>query len=154
MAYSADVVANAFLKLAKEEQKGLTNMQLQKLVYIAHGFCLAMLSRPLFFNNVHAFEWGPVIPKLYKQLRKYGSGIITEEISTIDEPILSAAPEMAVIRGVWGSYGNFTGAKLSSITHQEGTPWSLTWKSIQFGVIENDLIASHYQQMLNEQTIG
>ncbi len=154
MAYSAIAVANAFLKLAKEEGKELTNMQLQKLVYIAHGYCLAMLGQPLFYNNVHAFEWGPVIPKLYKQLRKYGAGKVTEEVSTDEEPVLSPTPEMAVIQGVWKSYGDFSGAKLSAITHRDKTPWSLTWKDNQFGVIDNDLIAEHYQQMLNEQTAG
>lgn len=154
MAYSAVAVANAFLKLAKDNDKTLTNMQLQKLVYIAHGYCLAMLGQPLFYNNVHAFEWGPVIPKLYKQLRRYGAGNITEEISTNDEPIISPMPEMAIIRGVWNSYGNFSGPKLSTITHREGTPWSITWKDNQFGVIDNDLIAEHYRQLLNEQQIG
>ena len=153
MAYSAIAVANAFLNLAKEEGKELTNMQLQKLVYIAHGYCLAMLGHPLFYNNVHAFEWGPVIPKLYKQLRKYGSGKITEEIPNDEEPIISTVREMEIIRGVWSLYQNFSGAKLSAITHREGTPWSLTWKNNQFGVIYDNLIAEHYQQMLNEQKV-
>lgn len=153
MAYSAIAVANAFLQLAKQNGKTLTNMQVQKLVYIAHGYSLALLHKPLFYNNVHAFEWGPVIPKLYTQLRKFGNSKISEEIPVEDEPIQPTSAEMDVIREVWKIYGNFTGAKLSAITHREGTPWSKTWQTTKFGVIDDDKIADYYREMLNEQTV-
>jgi uncharacterized phage-associated protein len=152
MRYSASTIANAFLKLAKRDGKKLDNMQLQKLVYIAHGYNLARLGKPLFFNNVHAFEWGPVIPALYKALRKYGAGEVRGPIETKDTIPPFGGAEMQIVEEVWKAYGGLSGPSLSSITHKAGTPWSQTWEGNKFGVIPNDLIAAHYSTLLNERS--
>lgn len=152
MTYSAASVANAFLDLAERDGVRLTNMQLQKLVYIAHGWSLALLGKPLFYNNVHAWEWGPVIPKLYKPLRKYGAGQVTDPVPSEEPSVEPGSPEMSVVEGVWKAYGNFSGPQLSAITHKEGTPWSETWSTDKYGIIPPDLIADHYRHLLNERT--
>ncbi len=149
--YSAESVANAFLELARRNGKFLTNMQLQKLVYIAHGYSLAKLGKPLFHNNIHAFEWGPVIPNLYKTLRHYGAGEVKELIPTDAAPISEDGAEMEIIREVWQDYGDFSGLQLSDLTHRKGTPWSETWRINQFGVISDELIGEHYRQDLYER---
>lgn len=149
--YSAIAVANAFIELAKKEGKQLTNMQLQKLVYVAHGWCLALLRKPLFYNDVKAWEWGPVIPKLYNRLKKYGSGFVTDSIATNDSPIDPRTEDMSLIQSVWDAYKEFDGPQLSAMTHAEGTPWDETWKSIRYGEISNEKIAEHYRQLANER---
>ncbi len=149
--YSAESVANAFLDLARRDGKFLTNMQLQKLVYIAHGYSLAKLGKPLFHNNIHAFEWGPVIPNLYKTLKRYGAGEVKELIPTDAAPISGDTEEMEIIREVWQDYGEFSGWELSDLTHRKGTPWSETWRNNPFGVISDELIAEYYRQDLYER---
>ncbi len=149
--YSAESVANAFLDLARRSGKILTNMQLQKLVYIAHGYCLAKLRQPLFHNNIHAFEWGPVIPNLYKTLRRYGAGEVKDHILTNEPPIAENSQEMEIIKEVWEEYGQFSGLELSDLTHRQGSPWSETWRTNQFGVISDELIAEHYRRDLYER---
>ncbi|HLL72320.1 MAG TPA: type II toxin-antitoxin system antitoxin SocA domain-containing protein [Pyrinomonadaceae bacterium] len=151
MPHDAKAVANVFYKLANNEGKKLTNMQLQKLVYIAHGFNLAVAGEPLFTDEVHAWEFGPVIPDLYEELKKYGAGEVKARLLTRTPPIKSDNPEMDVINAVWGSYGKFTGPQLSAMTHKEGTPWSETWKKQPYGEIRNELIAEHYRKLLDEQ---
>jgi uncharacterized phage-associated protein len=149
--YSAEPVANAFLDLARRDGKFLTNMQLQKLVYIAHGYSLAKLRQPLFYNNIHAFEWGPVIPNLYKTLQKYRAGEVKDYILTNEPPISEDSQEMEIIREVWQDYGELSGFELSALTHRPGTPWSETWRTNQFGVIPDELIAEYYRQDLYER---
>src|SRR5712691_11530985 len=79
MSYSALTVANTFLDLATQEGKYVTNMKLQKLVYIAHGYYLAYRAgEPLIFEDVKAWQWGPVIVELYEALRQYGAHIVSE----------------------------------------------------------------------------
>lgn len=149
--YSAESVANSFLDLAHRNGKFLTNMQLQKLVYIAHGYSLAKLRRPLFHNNIHAFEWGPVIPNLYKTLKQYGAGEVANYILTNEPPVSEDSQEMEIIKEVWQDYGELSGLELSALTHRTGTPWSKTWRTNQFGVIPDELIAEYYRQDLYER---
>src|ERR1700733_9870675 len=103
MSYSAKAVANAFLDLAQERGRSLTNMGLQKLVYIAHGYYLGSNNRPLFDDEVEAWQYGPVIPTLYNTLKCYGAEVVTERIPILFD-IAPNGPGMGPIRGVWKTY--------------------------------------------------
>ncbi|MCC6589757.1 MAG: SocA family protein [Bryobacterales bacterium] len=150
---SAHVVANAFLALAREENRALTNMQLQKLVFLAQGYCLAILGRPLYYHRIHAWQWGPVIPKLYKVLQRYGSGDVTEplEVPQSEEDQEIGPDEQKIIRAVWNAYKSYSGAQLSALTHRKGTPWSETWAKEKFGVIPEEVIADYYRGLVGNR---
>lgn len=66
-------VANAFLMLSKNNGVLLNQMQLQKLVYIAHGWNLAIYNSPLTEDEIIATDYGPIYPKLQKALTRYGA---------------------------------------------------------------------------------
>ena len=51
---------------------------------------------------------GPVVPKLYKELQKYGSGQVTEELAAEDE-LDPASDEYQVLSGVWNAYRGYSG---------------------------------------------
>ena len=53
---SAKTVANEFLRLAREEGSTVTNMKLQKLVYIAEGWYLALYDLPLYREDTSGLE--------------------------------------------------------------------------------------------------
>lgn len=150
MSWTHHKIANEFLARARRDQRALTNMQVQKLVFIAHGFALALMDQALVSQDVHAFEFGPVFPRLYKSLRKYGSGNVTDDIPVSPE---EEAPvdedEAKVIDAVWTAYGTFSGSKLSSITHMKGTPWDQVYHQAPFTVIPNDVIRDYYAEKLH-----
>src|SRR3990167_3308538 len=77
MANLADVV-NAFLLLddRADSSDGISNLKLQKLVYYAQGFFLAMHETPLFENDIEAWTHGPVVPELYRQFKEFGRNSI------------------------------------------------------------------------------
>jgi uncharacterized phage-associated protein len=75
--YSVEDIANYFLCKAqdedKPEQRHLSNLKLQKLLYYAQGLYLAAYGSPLFRDAIIAWQYGPVIPSLYSKYRKHGS---------------------------------------------------------------------------------
>ena len=148
-AYSANAVGNSFLALAVEQGRSLTNMQVQKLVFLAHGYMLGLFDEPLYANDTHAWQWGPVIPRLYKAMQKFGSGFVTGNLPAEDSVPATDEKAWSVIKAVWEGYGHRSGAELSAITHKSGSPWEQAWRTAKFSVIPQESIADYYRSMVS-----
>lgn len=131
-------------------------MKLQKLVYFAHGWYLALTNeQPLIEEAVKAWNFGPVIPPLYNRLKRYGNGVVTDYIKEKDpktgQEIPAPEPHegftRSVLLRVWQVYGHMDGVQMSYLTHKEGTPWEKIWRKEKYGVIPNELIAEHFRQL-------
>lgn len=144
---SPEAVANEFLALARRDGRALTNMKLQKLVYIAHGYTLAILDEPLIARSPQAWQYGPVFPSLYRELREFGSGEVTGELEASDRVTDDVQKE--VIVGVWDAYGGRTGVQLSALTHKPGSPWAKHYNGERSVAIPDEVIKEHYDQLLN-----
>src|SRR5690606_17024633 len=71
---SCFAVANYFLSQSNADAGDLiSNLKLQKLVYYAQGFSLALLDEPLFEDEIEAWMHGPVVPALYREFKTHGS---------------------------------------------------------------------------------
>lgn len=135
MRYSAKAIANYFIEIANREGKQLSPMKLQKLVYFAHGWYLALYDEPLLDEKVEAWRYGPVVPSLYHEFKSYGSGKIDHYATDIDlddfEIVTPKVPNdrelKAFLEKVWEVYGGFSAVQLSNMTHEPNTPWASTW---------------------------
>ena len=152
MSVSPEAIANEFIDLSKEERDhSLSNLKLQKLVYIAHGFYLGFCGEPLSNTSAQAWKYGPVFPSLYQNLKKYGSGVVTDYVKTDDE-IHKNSYESEFIRGVWESYGDLSAVALVARTHKSGTPWDKVWKENEGrrATISDELIREHFEELIAE----
>ena len=147
----ARTVANRFLELAREQGRSLTPMQVVKLVYIAHGWMLALTGRPLIPQPVEAWQYGPVVRDVYNGVRSYGRGPVQAAMWAPQETLDHQENDM--VGQVFRLYGNMDAISLSNITHMPETPWAQTYRPRSFGtVIPNDLIAAHYQRLSRERS--
>ena len=167
--FSVRAIANYFINRSMKDGTEITHMKIQKLSYIAHGWCLALLDRPLIRDSVEAWEYGPVYPGLYHELKAYGREPISEEICdlVVEDGKLILVPAsikresedadqenriVALLDRVWEVYSLFSAIKLSAMTHEKGTPWydmvskypELKQRSLP---IPRDLIKRHYQEL-------
>lgn len=170
MPYDVRAVANFFLDRADEAGQKLDHMKLQKLVYIAHGWHLAVTRQPLFFERVEAWPYGPVIPDLYHALKQHGRRPIQERLLVVDLKTFDSVPaaletiggegdvvqSQDIMRRVWGSYGSLSALQLSTLTHKTGSPWDKVAKLNETSeprgfVIPEDLIREHYTSLAAER---
>ena len=93
MAMSAQQVADYFLASADEEEL-VTNMKLQKLLYYAQGFHLAVHGEPLFHDPIVAWSHGPVVPEVYHRFKHNGSSGISMEQAPGFDPFASAQNQL------------------------------------------------------------
>ena len=137
MADWSPAIANEFIRRARADGRALTQRHLQKLVYIAHGWNLAVNGKPLTVDTPKAGDFGPVYTELWGALRDYGGEPVLREIRNSDftfgffdqDPQGHAvarldAEEVAVIDRVYRVYGKFQAFQLSALTHHPGTPWT------------------------------
>lgn len=115
-------VANYFLaKVNPEFGDLISNLKLQKLVYYAQGFSLAILGEPLFDEPIEAWEHGPVVPELYHAYKGYGAEPIPPVSFAIIDGVFDEE-QLDVLEQVHAVYGQFSAWKLRNMTHEE-KPW-------------------------------
>ena len=160
MAYKAAAIANYFIRKAGKKHE-LTPMKLQKLVYIAHGWYLAIYDEPLIEELVEAWKFGPVIQSLYYELRKYGADPVTEEIKDVvfvdgtykfeAVPVPTDENVTELLDAVWKNYSRYSAFELSNLTHQIGTPWYKVYnnknKTEKTAIIEDQAIRKHFIEL-------
>lgn len=115
-------VADYFLSLVDSEAgDSLSNLKLQKLVYYAQGFSLALLGRPLFPEEIQAWQHGPVVAELYRSLKNHGADPVPPPPNGINR---DDYPEeiRQLLDEVYAVYGQFSASKLRNMTHEE-LPW-------------------------------
>ncbi len=157
MTYSSLQVANTFIDLAAAESSDIDVMKLLKLVYLAHGWNLAITDAPLINEFVEAWRYGPVIPSIYHEFKSYGNYPITGKGTDFmgdNTPINRDDFDFKLIQKVWNEYKRLTGIQLSNQEHEPDTPWSKTWR---YGIphnthIPNQLIQSYFEQLAAAHT--
>ena len=158
-------IANYFINRANDEGVDLTPMKLVKLVYISHGWYLAMKNESLIDEGVQAWKYGPVVPSVYRSFKEYKDGqvtrpayIFTDQVQIIT-PIVLEEDKIEFLNDIWKVYKKYNGLQLSTLTHQKDTPWYEVWhncngKNKDSVPIPNQLIKEHYQQKLNNPVEG
>ncbi len=163
MSAHSTAVANEFLKLAKKVNRPLTQMHLQKLVYIANGWNLAIDHVPLTEDSPCAWDYGPVYPDLRDALKSYGRDPVDKPIKFGDFIIFSEnsdeevsgnflQKESELIDKVFEVYGGFHAFKLSALTHEKDTPWYNIYMTQKHrgGEIPNEEIKAHFITIADE----
>lgn len=144
--YDSIAVSNYFIRKANEEGVGATPMKILKLVYLAHGWYLGNFKEPLINENVLAWKYGPVIREVYNAFRIYGSSHVSAPHIKVSSDFTDIEAD-AFLDYVWHRYKSHDGLYLSSITHEENSPWDITYKTNgQGAIIPTDLIRDYYVQ--------
>jgi uncharacterized phage-associated protein len=103
-----------------EEEAGISNLKLQKLLYYAKGFHQALFDDALFPEELKAWTYGPVVPDIYHEYKKYGAAPISEleydPIKKFDDE------QLELLNEVWSVFGQFSAWKLRDMSHNE-SPW-------------------------------
>ena len=153
---SAGQVGNYILDLADKDNRPVTPLKLQKLVYITFGWALVLEEIKLFEENIEAWEHGPVIPSLFHQFKVYRNNPIKgrsfngwhQDGSVIFDLKPKDKKARKVIKGTWSAYGKRTAGQLRRLTHAPGTPWSQVYEEgSRYQHIEFDSIKVHYLEL-------
>lgn len=117
----------------------ISNLKLQKLLYYAHGWSLAIHNRAAFDDVVSAWQWGPVVESAYHHFKPFGkSAVLLERAPEVArDPLLDALVEV---------YGERSTVHLMELTHEE-TPWKRHYREGLRGItIPDDEIKRFFEE--------
>ena len=112
--------ANFLLIECRERGDVLTNLKLQKLLYYAQAWYLAIHNKPLFKEDFQAWVHGPALPSQYKRFKRFEWRPILEE--DIAKPVLKDALIADHLLEIVNVFGIETASSLELMTHNE-KPW-------------------------------
>lgn len=78
-----DAVELAYLivNMSVDNRDYISNLKLQKLLYLIQVEYIRIYGQPLFENKIEAWRYGPVVPSVYREFSKFGGGVIDQKIS-------------------------------------------------------------------------
>lgn len=95
------------------------NLKIQKLLYYCQAVHLVLNnSKPLFTDEIQAWQYGPVVPNVYHKYKKYGLDLVPPQKQRHELD----SEELKTVGIVLDYYGNMSGTRLINKTHQE-SPW-------------------------------
>lgn len=112
-------VADYLLWLADRDRIGIDHLKLQKLVYYAQGFHLGSTGDPLFSEELHAWQYGPVSPDLWQRF-SYRRDYLEAPESPNEGAFTEREREVVTL--VHERFREVSGIELFRRTHEEA-PW-------------------------------
>lgn len=117
--HTANDIADWFLAtLDRSAGDAITHLKLQKLVYYAQAWSLALLDRPLFDEDLQAWTHGPVARSVWQRFREQGWQALPPP-----ELVPDVEPEVeALLDDIADAYGEQSALRLEELTQSED-PW-------------------------------
>jgi uncharacterized phage-associated protein len=112
-------VATWFLKnIDRSAGDSVTHLKLQKLVYYAQAWSLALLKRPFFEEDFQAWAHGPVAPSVYRAFAVFG----WDSLPSVARDVEFDDDQSNLLKEIADIYGQYQAKQLEGMTHAE-TPW-------------------------------
>lgn len=150
--YNIEDIADFFLKIVdRESDSVITPLKLQKILYYAQGYYLAIHDSELFPEEFEAWAHGPVNEKIYNKYKDLGYQSIpapSYEIKDFSKELID------FLTDIWETFGIYDGRYLEEQTHKED-PWILARKGYEPGercceIITKTSMKEYFKKVLNE----
>ena len=149
-------VAKYILNLINEDYgETISNLKLQKILYYIQGYFLAYFDKPLFEDKIVAWAYGPVVPSVYNEYKKYGNNSLPVHEITQEEYHMFinnlSKNELGLIQQVFETYIDYSAYNLVNMTHSE-TPWNsaLIDGKATGNEIDNDIIKFFFKSKISK----
>lgn len=125
MWYSALEVARYVITKCSEAGKPVSNLKLQKMLYFLWVEFYRQTGRTLFYDDICAWQFGPVVPEVYYEYCSYAGRPINVIYHTTD----ISPRDRRVLDGIIDEYMEVPVNTLINRTHALGTAWDLTYRN-------------------------
>ena len=124
-ATTAQKVAGYLVFISQRHGDPITNLKLQKLLYYAQGWHLALCGRRLFREQIQAWLRGPVVYEVWQNYNSYRWRPITRRVRP---PPMGDATRV-YLNSLYAAYQDYSAYTLEQMTHNE-LPWQIARRGL------------------------
>lgn len=143
--HSASSVAEYVLAKYAEKNVSLSNLKLQKILYFLQAEFLVRTEKPLFPDEILAWDIGPVVPSVYQKYRIFGGAGIPYRPQI--RQFSFSRKEKAIIDEIVFSTLDYSASKLTEMTMHQN-PWLDAYENAVGTKISNEKIKKFFQELL------
>lgn len=140
MVSASDVARYLLLQQDQDEGDLISNLKLQKLLFYSQGYHLAIFDKPLFKEQIKAWDHGPVVPQVYHEYKEFGAHAI--DLPEGFDSSLLTQEERGFLDEVYRVFGQFSAWKLRDMTHDDA-PYKETPKG---GIITHSSMKQYFKK--------
>lgn len=142
MIYSALNISKLIINHEHCNDREVSNLRLQKLLYFIQAKALKETGEPCFFEEIEAWAFGPVVPVVYHEYQIFG-GL---DIMRNEAIYFQLEPEMRnLITDMLDYCTRYTTSQLVRITHNQ-SPWINARLQGEHAVITNKAIKEYFSK--------
>ncbi len=119
--YDAIEIAKYIIFYCYNNGYPISNLKLQKLLYFAQAKFLVDANKSCFDNQIEAWDYGPVVPDVYRKYRIYG-GLNIPYIDSNNRSNNISDEDKGYLDDILKDASKCSASKLVNITHQQ-SPW-------------------------------
>jgi uncharacterized phage-associated protein len=145
----ASQVADYLIRFSQDHGDPISNLKLQKLLYYAQAWHLALYDKPLFQEKIEAWIHGPAVKSVYRVFKDWSWKPITARPTKPDLPkrVTKHLDEVMEV------YGGLSAFDLERLTHSE-KPWQKARGNTpkdesSSAIISHDDMRKFYRSMMN-----
>jgi uncharacterized phage-associated protein len=136
-------VLAAAKRLGERSGWSLSNLKMQKLLYLAHMYCLGGRGRPLVDGHFEAWDYGPVHPVLYHRVKIFGKSPVENIFRSV--PDIGNEKDVDLIDQAVSQLSSLSAGRLVGITHSTESAWAKHYISgDQHVIIPNESIRQEF----------
>lgn len=136
MFYTANEIARYVITYCNQQDIPISNLKLQKVLYYLWIEYFNQQGRPLFQDDICAWQLGPVIPNVYFEYCAFGGLPIHREYPNEVLP-----EDSKLLDKILAEYCNISASRLVDMSHEPGGAWDYIYNRVgNKAVIPYDLI--------------
>ena len=116
----------AVKRMCERSRWSISNLELQKILYLAHMFHLGLHDTPLIAGHFEAWDYGPVQPDAYHLVKIFGASPIRNIFRSVGE--IESCSEKYMLDAAVDQLAEVEPARLVAITHREKGAWAKNYR--------------------------
>lgn len=142
--YRALSVARYIIERCHSQNRSISNLKLQKILYFVQAEFLVSRGQPCFVEQIEAWDFGPVVPEVYQQYKIFGSSNIPV-FGRLVNPVVIRNDDQELINEIVDECARYSASALVDITHHQ-SPWLDAYVPGYNNVISQNSIRDYFAE--------